>query len=176
MEKRFYKWSDGEAGGMFMIECGNTFSYKIVSGSCVREDALISWLGFSDETDWVRDNLRGLARVNPWRPKRRTGMSGCEDFYIRSLKGDVIKTSPKVWHRSMNGKANENISCWIKDLFDIIWSLNYSEDLSEELGVTIHDVTDSINSSRKEFLEHANDPQKGWGYEEALIDEDELYK
>ena len=176
MEKHFYHWSNGEAGGLFAIECGNTFEYKPMTGSCVREDALISWIGFSEETRWIRDNLKGLVRVNQWRPVGRIGMSGCEDYYISSLHGDVIKRSPKIWHKSMEGKANENICCWVKDLFDLLWTMDYSEDLSEELGITIRDVTDSIENSKKEFLENSKDPQEGWGYEEALVDEDELYK
>ena len=176
MEKKFYHWTDGEAGGIFSIECGNTFEYRIVSGSCIREDALISLIGFAEETQWIRDNLKGLVRVNPWRPKCHTGMSGCEDYYIQSLYGDVIRTSPKVWHKSMAGKANEPISCWLKDLFDLLWSMDYTETSSENLGVTIRDITDSINNSKKEFLENAKDPQEGWGYEDAIIDEDKLYK
>lgn len=58
------------------------------------------------------------SRRNPWLVKARTGMSGCSDYFLYSLRNEEYFDQPRVasLHVSMYGKLNEGLHLWLGDV------------------------------------------------------------
>ncbi len=191
MDEMIIRWNNGKInydesiGGTFKIELiANTFKFKRISGSAIPTDQLIGFLWFWPGLEKAREKAKNLRRINPWKVSRRDGMSGCSDWYIQFLDrlGFVRKTKTII-HSSMNGKQNEDIDVWVKDLYDVLWWMKKEgcfpssfEGGPDPDCFAFLDITDEVISRRKEFNEGSLEPECGFGYEEALIDEDLLYK
>ena len=62
------------------------------------------------------------SRKNPWLVKTRTGMSGCREYFLYSLRDETFLDQPRVasLHVSMYGKLNEGLRLWMGDLPPIL--------------------------------------------------------
>lgn len=189
----YIRWNNGKLfrddvdsfGGKFKIEvANNTFKFKRVSGSAIPTDQLVGFLWFWPGLEKVRENAKKLMRKNPWTVIRRDGMSGCSDWSIQYLdRLGLVRKTKSIIHSSMNGKQNEDIEVWIKDLYDVLWWMkkegcfpsSFVDDPDPDCFV-FSDITDEVIARRNEFNKGALEPECGFGYEESLVNEDLLYK
>lgn len=94
-------------------------SLKSLAGPDMPVKMLLPLLNATLPEGWLKEAERlHQSRRNPWLVKARTGMSGCSDYFLYSLRNEEYFDQPRVasLHVSMYGKLNEGLCMWLGDL------------------------------------------------------------
>ena len=181
MNEVYFVWSkgvkgrEGSEGGVIRLRfIGFNFIFEKVSGSSIPTEALIGLMWNHPALKDFRDTAALCKRTDSWSVKRFDGMSGCSSWHIQYLRNGRVCTSNCILHSSMNGKQNENIQCYIRDFFDVLWELKktgcypdqFDPNEIDEYGYV--DITEKVLSERKEFRKTAHGPDEGFGCKEEV--------
>jgi hypothetical protein len=180
---KFIRWSkdDDSCGGVFKLSLdGSTFSYEIISGSAIPASELVALLWFFPDLEEFREAARKCKRKGDWKVSSRTGMSGSTNWWIEFDKNGIIRSTSTIWHDSMYNKANENLTCWIRDLYDLFWDFKRKGIYASSFDPEIHtyygyvNVTKEIEERREAFRKEANACFEGFGTPEVVEEDDEI--
>lgn len=130
-------WAPRETGGLLAVRLEKDhLGVRVLAGSHPHIQVLIPLLdachpGWQDRAA----ELHGQ-RVRPWTVHKRTGMSGCETYTLRSLGDDKWADSPVEarLHISMAGKFGGIHNMWLGDLLPILAEVVKSEYMRVEGG------------------------------------------
>ena len=92
---------------------------KSLSGPDLAAKLLFPVLSAAMPDGWlVEAEKLHQSRVNPWLVEKRTGMSGCRDYRLYSLRDREYLDQPRdaSLHVSMYGKLNWGLRLWLGDL------------------------------------------------------------
>lgn len=87
----------------------------------------VFWVLLNEYADEIR-LAEEYERSNPFKVRSWNGSSGCTDYYVDHLveiEGYTISRSKPVYHVSMYGKLNEDMSCFLPDLIEVIRHIDY---------------------------------------------------
>ncbi len=97
----------------------NRFYLKSLAGPDMPVKMLLPLLNATLPDDWLIEAEKlHQSRKNPWLVRSRTGMSGCSDYFLYSLRDEEYLDQPRAasLHVSMYGKLNEGLRLWMGDL------------------------------------------------------------
>jgi hypothetical protein len=92
---------------------------KSLSGPDMAAELLFPVLSAALPDGWLAEAEKlHQSRRNPWLVRTRTGMSGCREYFLYSLRDETFLNQPRVasLHVSMYGKLNEGLRLWMGDL------------------------------------------------------------
>ena len=98
-------------------------SLKSLAGPDMPVEMLLPLLNATLPDDWLIEAEKlHQSRKNPWLVRSRTGMSGCRDYFLYSLRDEEYLDQPRAasLHVSMYGKLNERLRMWLGDLPPIL--------------------------------------------------------
>jgi hypothetical protein len=98
-------------------------SLKSLAGPDMPVKMLLPLLNATLPEGWLKEAERlHQSRRNPWLVRTRTGMSGCREYFLYSLRDETFLDQPRVasLHVSMYGKLNEGLRLWMGDLPPIL--------------------------------------------------------
>jgi hypothetical protein len=170
----YIKWtkSGTNLGGIFYVKLENEFfNYKHVRGSAIPANQLAGFLWCWPGLQESREQAAKLDRKYQWSIGHRKGMSGAENWWIRSMdQYGMIRSGNTTFHSSMYGSANETLLCWIKDLYDTLWCLEktgveeFKKSFDEnDTEYSFIDISERILSEKEEFLKDCFEPEQGFG-------------
>ena len=96
---------------------------KSLSGADMAAELLFPVLSAALPDGWLAEaETLHQSRRNPWLVRSRTGMSGCRDYFLYSLRDEEYLDQPRAasLHVSMYGKLNERLRMWLGDLPPIL--------------------------------------------------------
>jgi hypothetical protein len=96
---------------------------KSLSGADMAAELLFPVLSAALPDGWLAEAEKlHQSRRNPWLVRSRTGMSGCRDYFLYSLRDEEYLDQPRAasLHVSMYGKLNERLRMWLGDLPPIL--------------------------------------------------------
>ena len=119
-------------------------SLKSLAGSAMPVEMLLPLLNATLPDDWLIEAEKlHQSRKNPWLVRSRTGMSGCRDYFLYSLRDEEYLDQPRAasLHVSMYGKLNEGLRLWMGDLPPLLAAVlqDYPPDTDASLRFSVYE-------------------------------------
>jgi hypothetical protein len=180
---KYIRWLSkvNSAHGIFKLSLdGPIFKYEInsESESIIPASELVAFLWFSPLTKEFREAAIKIRRQSDWKVWAHTGVSGATDWWIKFIKNEIVKSTDIIWHESADGKANQNLSCSIKDIYDLLWDFKGKGIYSSSFYIltssdfTYTDITEKIMTRLETFKNGAHKSFEGFGSKDVDHDDD----
>jgi hypothetical protein len=119
-------------------------SLKSLVGPDMPVEMLLPLLNATLPDDWLIEAEKlHQSRKNPWLVRSRTGMSGCSDYFLYSLRDEEYLDQPRAasLHVSMYGKLNEGLRLWMGDLPPLLAAVlqDYPPDTDASLRFSVYE-------------------------------------